>query len=202
MSKSLGNFFTVREILENYRPEEVRYFILTSHYRSPLNYDSEHLDNARAALTRFYTALRGLPDSEPNPDLDVADSDIGSGYRQRFEQAMNDDFNTPVALSVLFDLVREINSVKQTDTARASKLAALLKQLSSVLGLLTDDPENFFKGQQADGLIDNEIDRLVKQRVEAKANKDWATADRIRDELKEQGVVVEDNATGSTWRRS
>jgi cysteinyl-tRNA synthetase len=201
MSKSLGNFFTVREILENYRPEEVRYFILTSHYRSPLNYDSEHLDNARAALTRFYTALRGLPNAESDigPEFEI-------GYRQRFEQAMNDDFNTPVALSVLFDLVREINSVKQTDTARAAQLAALLKQLSSVLGLLTDDPENFFKGQPADGLpdslSDDEIEKLVKQRVEAKANKNWGTADRIRDELKEQGVIVEDNAAGSTWRRN
>ena len=193
MSKSLGNFFTVREILDNYRPEEVRYFILTSHYRSPLNYDNEHLDNARAALTRFYTALRGLPEVQADTDND---------YRQRFEQAMNDDFNTPVALSVLFDMVREINSCKQTDTEKAAGLAALLKQLSAVLGLLTDDAENFFKGQSTDGLSDDEVEALVNQRVEAKSRKDWATADRIRDELKEQGVVVEDSADGSTWRRA
>ena len=192
MSKSLGNFFTVREILEIYRPEEVRYFILTSHYRSPLNYDNEHLDNARAALTRFYTALRGLPEAKPDTQGD---------YRQRFEDAMNDDFNTPVALSVLFDLVREINTVKQSDLDKAAGLAALLKQLSGVLGLLTDDPENFFKGQASEGLSDEEVEKLVNQRVEAKAQKDWATADRIRDELKEQGVVVEDGAAGSTWRR-
>ena len=193
MSKSLGNFFTVREILDNYRPEEVRYFILTSHYRSPLNYDNEHLDNARAALTRFYTALRGLPEVQADTDND---------YRQRFEQAMNDDFNTPVALSVLFDMVREINSCKQTDTEKAAGLAALLKQLSAVLGLLTDDAENFFKGQSTDGLSDDEVEALVNQRVEAKSRKDWTTADRIRDELKEQGVVVEDSADGSTWRRA
>ena len=192
MSKSLGNFFTVREILDNYRPEEVRYFILTSHYRSPLNYDNEHLDNARAALTRFYTALRGLPEVQADTDND---------YRQRFEQAMNDDFNTPVALSVLFDMVREINSCKQTDTEKAAGLAALLKQLSAVLGLLTDDVENFFKGQSTDGLSDDEVEALVNQRVEAKSRKDWATADRIRDELKEQGVILEDKGADTTWRR-
>lgn len=194
MSKSLGNFFTVREILARYRPEEIRYFILTSQYRSPLNYDDEHLDNARAALTRFYTALRDLPEV---PAIEAGD------YQQRFEQAMDDDFNTPIALSVLFDMVREINTLKQTDMDAAAGLAALLKKLGEVLGLLQDDPEAFLRGQVfSDGLSDEEVDHLVQQRIDAKKNKDWGTADKIRDELKEQGIIVEDNAGGSTWRRS
>jgi len=194
MSKSLGNFFTVREILSRYRPEEVRYFIMTSQYRSPLNYDDEHLDNARAALTRFYTALRDLPEK---PAIENDD------YQQRFEQAMDDDFNTPVALSVLFDMVREINTLKNTDIDAAAGLAALLIKLGQVLGILQDNPEQFLRGQvSSDGLGDEEVEALVQQRVEAKKNKDWATADKIRDDLKEQGIVVEDSAEGSTWRRT
>ena len=194
MSKSLGNFFTVREILERYRPEEVRYFILTSQYRSPLNYDNEHLDNARAALTRFYTALRDLPDAEP--------AEQGE-YQERFEQAMDDDFNTPIALSVLFDMVREINTLKTTDTQAAASLGSLLKKLAGVLGLLQDDPESYLRGQgTSGGLSDEEVEALVQQRIEAKKNKDWAMADKIRDDLKEGGIIVEDSAQGSTWRRT
>ena len=193
MSKSLGNFFTVREILNNYRAEEVRYFILTSQYRSPLNYDNEHLDNARGALTRFYTALRDMPDAEP----------IDNGnYQSRFEEAMDDDFNTPVALAVLFDLVRDINSLRKTDINAAAGAAALLRQLAGLLGFLQGDPEEYLRGQAAgDGLSDEKINELVEQRVQAKQNKDWATADKIRDDLKEQGIIVEDGAGGSTWRR-
>lgn len=194
MSKSLENFFTVREILNSYRAEEVRYFILTSQYRSPLNYDNEHLDNARAALTRFYTALRDLPDAEP------VDSD---NYQQRFEEAMDDDFNTPIALAVLFDLVRDINTLRKTDMSAAAGAAALLRKLSNVLGFLQGDPEEFLRGQASeDGLSDDDINALVQQRLEAKQNKDWAMADKIRDDLKEQGIVVEDGAGGSSWRRS
>lgn len=194
MSKSLGNFFTVREILNRYRAEEVRYFILTSQYRSPLNYDNEHLDNARAALTRFYTALRDLPDADP---VDNGD------YQQRFEEAMDDDFNTPVALAVLFDLVRDINTLRKTDTNAAAGAGALLRKLAQVLGLLQGDPEEFLRGHASDdGLSDEKIDELVQQRVEAKQNKDWATADKIRDDLKEQGIIVEDGPEGSSWRRS
>lgn len=194
MSKSLGNFFTVREILERYQAEEVRYFILTSHYRSPLNYDDEHLDNARAALTRFYTALRGLPESAVNNTGD---------YRQRFEAAMNDDFNTPVALAVLFDLVREINTLKNTDLPQAAGLGALLKDLGSVLGILQGDAESYLRGDTEAGALDEAaIDALVQQRVTAKQNKDWATADKIRDDLKEQGILVEDGPEGSSWRRA
>jgi cysteinyl-tRNA synthetase len=195
MSKSLGNFFTVREILERYRPEEVRYFILTSHYRSPLNYDDEHLDNARAALTRFYTALRGLPEAEASG---------GESFHQRFHESMDDDFNTPEALAVLFDLAREINRVRGEDEQRAAGLAAELRQLGSALGILQDDPEQYLRGStsEAGGLSDEQIEDLIQQRLDARKAKNWAEADRIRDELQAAGIILEDGAGGTTWRRS
>ncbi|MBS1201890.1 MAG: cysteine--tRNA ligase, partial [Chromatiaceae bacterium] len=193
MSKSLGNFFTVREILARYRPEEVRYFILTSQYRSPLNYDDEHLDNARAALTRLYTALRGLPD---------AASAGGEDFRERFHAAMDDDFNTPVALSVLFDLVREINRVRPQDEPAAAALGSELRSLGGILGLLQADPEAYLRGQVGEmGLSDAAIDSLIAERVAARKSKDWARSDRIRDELGAAGVILEDGPGGTTWRR-
>ncbi|WP_177421298.1 cysteine--tRNA ligase [endosymbiont of Lamellibrachia barhami] len=195
MSKSLGNFFTVREILLRYQAEEVRYFILTSQYRSPLNYDSEHLDNARGALTRFYTAMRGLPQVES----------VGAeAFSQRFHDAMGDDFNTPEALAVLFDMVREINKLRDTDQAAAAGLAAELRRLGDVLGILQDDPERYLKGGEPgadDGLMDDEIDAMIQQRIDARVSKDWAEADRIRDALQEAGILLEDGAQGTTWRR-
>jgi len=189
MSKSLGNFFTVREVLKQYRPEIIRFFILTSHYRSPLNYSDEHLDEAAVALTRLYTALRGV---------EIVDTDIDADFKQRFEQAMDDDFNTPVAISVLFDLARELN--KADDKA---VLASSLKQLAGILGLLQDDPESFLKGGAGSGgLEEAEIEQLIEARKVAKANKDWTKADGIRDQLKAQGIVLEDVAGGKTiWRR-
>jgi cysteinyl-tRNA synthetase len=193
MSKSLGNFFTVREILARYRPEEVRYFILTSQYRSPLNYDDEHLDNARSALTRLYTALRGLPDAEPAG---------GEAFRERFHAAMDDDFNTPEALAVLFDLVREINRVRAEDEATAAGLGAELRRLGEVLGILQDDPEAYLQGEGgAEGLSDADIEDLIRQRADARKSKQWAEADRIRDELQAAGIVLEDAAGGTSWRR-
>ncbi|MCU7808451.1 MAG: cysteine--tRNA ligase [Candidatus Thiodiazotropha sp. (ex Semelilucina semeliformis)] len=195
MSKSLGNFFTVREILERYRAEEIRYFILTSQYRSPLNYDTEHLDNARAALTRFYTALRGLPEAE---------SAGGEAYEARFHEAMDDDFNTPEALAVLFDLVREINKLKESDVTAAAALAGVLKQLGAVLGILQDDPEAFLRGgfQSGDeGLSDEKIEVMIQARIDARTEKNWAEADRIRDALQDAGIILEDGAQGTTWRR-
>ncbi|MBW9269926.1 MAG: cysteine--tRNA ligase [Candidatus Thiodiazotropha sp. (ex. Lucinisca nassula)] len=194
MSKSLGNFFTVREILDRYQAEEVRYFILTSHYRSPLNYDTEHLDNARGALTRFYTALRGLPEGE---------SAGGESFKSRFHEAMDDDFNTPEALAVLFDLVREINRIKETNVEDAASLGAQLRELGGMLGLLQSDPESYLKGgASADGgLSDDKIDAMIQARIDARAAKDWGEADRIRDELQEAGILLEDGPEGTTWRR-
>jgi len=194
MSKSLGNFFTVREILESYRAEEVRYFILTSQYRSPLNYDEEHLQNARAALTRFYTTLRDLPEAAA-----LAESD----YESRFDAAMDDDFNTPEALAVLFELARETNRLKESGAEEAAALGATLKQLASVLGILQNDPEAFFKqaAGSEEGLSDAEVEALIEQRYQARADKNWAEADRLRDELKEAGIVLEDAAGKTSWRR-
>jgi cysteinyl-tRNA synthetase len=194
MSKSLGNFFTVREILERYRGEEIRYFILTSQYRSPLNYDDEHLDNARGALTRLYTALRGLPPAQPAG---------GGDFAERFEAAMDDDFNTPEALAVLFDLVREINRLRETEPASAASLGAVLRELGDVLGLLQEDPETYLQGSgdDQDGLDTARIEAMIQQRLEARSKKDWGEADRIRDELKDAGVVLEDGPEGTTWRR-
>ena len=192
MSKSLGNFFTVREILERYQAEEVRYFILTSQYRSPLNYSDEHLDNARNALTRFYTALRGLPEATPTAD---------SQFEKDFHAAMQDDFNTPEALATLFELVREINRVRAEDETAAAALAALLRQLGDLIGILQSDAESYLRGGASANDGDAEIDALVAQRNEAKANKDWGTADEIRNKLQEMGIVLEDGPSGTTWRR-
>lgn len=197
MSKSLGNFFTVRQVLERYRAEEVRFFILNSHYRSQLNYSTDQLDAAHAALTRLYTALRGLPKNG------VA---LHTDYERRFNAAMDDDFNTPEAIAVLFELARDINRIRteQSDQA-AVALGALLKKLAGILGLLQDDPEAWFKGAapgSADGLTDEDIEALIRQRLEARAAKNWAESDRIRDELKEQGIILEDAAGKTTWRRA
>jgi len=200
MSKSLGNFFTVREILARYRPEVVRFFILNSHYRSPLNYSDEHLDEAQAALTRLYTALRGLTGTE-NPMAGPA----GDGeHESRFRAAMDDDFNTAEAIAVLFEMAREVNKLRNEGPATAATLAERLKALGGVLGLLQADPEAFLQGgaeTEADGLDAAAIDSLIQQRLDARKNRDWAEADRIREELKAQGIVLEDGAGGTTWRR-
>jgi len=189
MSKSLGNFFTVREVLKQYRPEIIRFFILSSHYRSPLNYSDEQLNDAGLALTRLYTALRGV---------ECTETPLLEDYVKRFEDAMNDDFNTAVALAVLFDLARELNKAE-------NKLpyAVTLKTLAGLLGLLQDDVEKFLKGSASQqGLDEEAIEQLISERAAAKANKQWAQADAIRDQLKAQGVVLEDVAGGQTlWRR-
>ena len=194
MSKSLGNFFTIREIMQHFRAEEIRYFILTSQYRSQLNYDEEHLLNARSALNRFYTTLRGLPEARPAG---------GGRWVEAFNAAMNYDFNTPEALAAMFELVREINRLRNDDEVAAAGLAAELKRLGGILGILQQDPETWLRGEAAaDGLSDAEVDELVQQRLDARARKDWGEADRIRDELKQLGIVLEDGAGGTSWRRS
>jgi len=198
MSKSLGNFFTVREILTRYRPETVRFFILNSHYRSPLNYCDENLDEAHAALTRLYTALRGLNLSSPAAEKEAG----GEGFITRFEEAMQDDFNTPLAISVLFDLAREINRQKTSNEAIAKELALLLKRLASVLGLLKEDAEDFLCGGSDESCLSPEaIAEWIEKRLQARKAKNWAESDRIRDELKAQGIILEDSAQGTSWRR-
>lgn len=192
MSKSLGNFFTVREILQQYSGEEIRYFILTSHYRSQLNYDHEHLMNARGALTRFYTALRGLPAAE------YSDDGLFTG---RFTAAMDDDFNTPEALAIMFDLVREINRARQGDKKSAALLGAELKHLGNILGILQNDPDSYLRSGTGNGVSAEEIEALIQQRLDARKAKEWATADRIRDDLKALNILLEDSAQGTTWRR-
>ncbi len=193
MSKSLGNFFTVREVLTRYPGEAIRYFILASHYRSPLNYDERNLDQAQAALTRCYTALRGLPECPPAG---------GEAFRQRFQAAMDDDFNTPEAFAVLFELVREINRLRESDLSQAAALGAELRALGALLGILQQDPEHYLRLSTATaGLSDAEIDQLIAQRAAARARRDWAEADRLRQTLSDAGVVLEDSAEGTRWRR-
>jgi len=196
MSKSLGNFFTVREVLARYRAEEVRYFILASHYRSPLNYSDDNLDKARQSLQRLYTALR---------DVEAHDSSLDTTYADRFNAAMNDDFNTPEAIAVLFDLARAVNRARERPGEDARALASTLRTLGGRLGLLQADPESYLQGgtgKDAEGLSDAEIQTLVDARLAARAQKNWTEADRIRDQLVGQGILLEDGAGVTRWRRS
>ncbi|WP_343298276.1 cysteine--tRNA ligase [Pasteurella multocida] len=192
MSKSLGNFFTLREVLSLYDAESVRYFLLTAHYRSQLNYSEENLNLAHSALERLYTALRG---TDP-----TAVATEGQNYLAAFREAMDDDFNTPKAISVLFEIAREINKLKNEDILKANALAARLRKLAGILGLLYQDPEQFLQSGS-----DNDevalIEALIKQRNDARAAKDWASADAARNKLAEMGVVLEDNVNGTTWRK-
>jgi len=190
MSKSLGNFFTIREVLKQYDPEVVRFFILRAHYRSPLNYSDAHLDDARGALSRLYTTLKNVPPADARPDWTTPAG-------QRLRNAMDDDFNTPEAMAVLFELSNDAN--RSGDPAVSGELRAL----AGVLGLLERSAEEFLQGRaQAGGLDDAQIDALIEQRIAAKKARDFATADRVRDELKQQGVILEDSAAGTTWRRA
>ncbi|CUY58115.1 cysteine--tRNA ligase [Serratia marcescens] len=194
MSKSLDNFFTIRDVLGHYDAETVRYFLMSGHYRSQLNYSEENLKQARTALERLYTALRGT-------DADAAPAG-GEAFEARFREAMDDDFNTPEAYSALFDLAREVNRLKGEDMAAANGMAAELRKLAKVLGLLQQEPEQFLQGgaQVDDGEV-AEIEALIKQRNEARAAKDWALADAARDRLNEMNIVLEDGPQGTTWRR-
>ncbi|MBR7893343.1 cysteine--tRNA ligase [Burkholderia multivorans] len=193
MSKSLGNFFTIREVLERYDAEVMRFFIVRTHYRSPLNYSDVHLDDARASLTRLYTALK---DVEP----DALALDWNEPHAQRFAAAMNDDFNTPVAIATLFELAGEVNRTRDASLARQ------LKQLAGLLGLLGREPRAFLQqasgAAQAGALSVDEIEAKIAARAAAKRAKDYAEADRIRAELLDAGVALEDKPGGSTeWRR-
>lgn len=192
MSKSLGNFFTVREILKRYQPEVVRFFILRAHYRSPLNYSDQHLDDAKNALDRLYTALK---------DHEISDAKIDwkDDQAQSFKQAMNDDFNTPEAIAVLFDLASDVNK------SRSMHKAALLKQLGNVLGLLQQNPQDYLQQRNAaaNGVIfsPEEIEEMILQRLNARKAGNYAEADTLRKKLSDAGIILEDGSQGTTWRR-
>ncbi|NRQ43836.1 cysteine--tRNA ligase [Rheinheimera sp. YQF-2] len=192
MSKSLGNFFTVKDVLAEYNAEAVRYFLLSSQYRSQLNYSAENLQQAHAALGRLYTALRNVTPSHS--------IDLNSPYIVRFKAAMDDDFNTPEALPVLFELAREVNRFKETEPAKAAELAGLLNLLAGVLGLLQGDAEQFLQSGASDDDV-AEIEALIAQRNTARANKDWAAADAARDALTAKGIIVEDKNGVTSWRK-
>jgi cysteinyl-tRNA synthetase len=196
MSKSLGNFFTIREVLKKYDAEVVRFFILRAHYRSPLNYSDQHLDDAKGALTRLYTALKL---SSVRPELvEGGRIDWNEPYAARFKTAMDDDFNTPEAVAVLFDLANEVNR------SQSEEAAAQLKALAGVLGLLQRDPQEFLQGEASEGgLDDTAINAQIEARIAAKKSKNFAEADRIRKELADRGILLEDRPDGTTdWRRA
>jgi cysteinyl-tRNA synthetase len=191
MSKSEGNFLTIREILADTTPEVLRYFLLSSHYRSALNFSDDSLDNARAALTRLYISCRGLEPGEASVD---------DSFSQAFHAAMQDDFNTPEALAVLFKLANKINVLRNSDREQASQYVGLLRQLGAVLGILEAAPEDFFTAA-LDTEMRQQIELLVARREVARRNKDWATADAVRDELQQLNIEIEDTATGTVWRQ-
>ncbi len=197
MSKSLNNFFTIREVLEQYESESVRFFLINAHYRSQLNYSTDNITAAKSALERLYTAIRNL-------DLTDTFADEGSEYESRFIAAMDDDFNTPGAIAVLFDLAKEINQFKSSNPARAAQLGACLQRLAEPLGLLQQDPEIWLqsgKGDEGD-LTPADIDELIVERNKARADKNWVRGDELRDQLTSAGIILEDSASGTSWRRS
>ena len=193
MSKSLGNFFTIREVLEKFNPEVVRYLMVSSQYRSSIDYSDASLKEAKTALERLYTALRGQV---------VAESYVATEYTSRFEDAMRDDFNTPVALSVLFELVRELNKARAEGSEQAATLAAELKALAELVGLLSQDPEYFMQNSTVnDGLSAQAIEDYIAERAQARKDKNFSRSDEIRDLLLEQGITLLDTREGTTWTR-
>ena len=195
MSKSLNNFFTIRDILEKYDGETLRYFLISSHYRSPLNFSNTNIDSAKSALKRLYTATRGLSD---NVDIDYF-SNNNLDYEDRFNSALNDDFNTPIAISILFEIAKQINVERLNDLKKANALSQLLKKLANFLGILEYDADEYLK--QGSELSENEILDKISKREQARLSKDFAMSDQVRDELLEFGIILEDTEDGTTWRR-
>lgn len=197
MSKSLGNFFTLREVLQQFQPEVIRFFILASHYRSPLNYSIDNLDEAKAALTGLYTALR-------DSDTDASGEPIQKRLDE-FNGYMDDDFNTPKAISLLHELARDLNRNKDKAAKEALALAATLRKLGDVLGILQDDPQRFLQAKieaNANDIDEDSIQNFIDQRLEAKTAKDYQKADEIRDHLATLGISLEDTPQGTIWRRN
>ncbi len=193
MSKSLGNFFTIREVLKKYDAEVVRHLLIASHYRSPINYAEQSLKQSIAALERLYTALKGL-------DVENAKLLANSRFEKAFYAAMDDDFNTPEAFGVLFEIAKEINRQKADNSEYASQLGALLLKLGNWLGMLETSPEDFLQGNENADVDPAVIDQLIAERDQARADKDWQKADQIRDQLAAMKVILEDGADGSSWR--
>ena len=195
MSKSLNNFFTIRDVLEKYDGETLRYFLISSHYRSPLNFSDENLASAKSALTRLYTAIRGLSASTKAMDQVSMRFD----YEKRFNEALDDDFNTPIALSILFEIAKHANTEREDDKVQAGALSELLKKLGNHIGIMGYDAEDYLK--MGIELSDAKIDEKIRQRESARASKDFAMSDQIRDELLALGIILEDSINGTTWRR-
>ena len=193
MSKSLNNFITIKDALHDHSSEVLRFFLISSHYRSPLNYSDEGLKEAKNSLDRLYNSLEGLQFLDKNFDK--------SKYSEKFHNAMQDDFNTPSAISILFDLVRQINAYKKkNDTEKANSLASELVQLSGILGILQNSFEDYFTSGAS--LTNAEIENFILKRNQARANKDFALSDKIRDELLEKGISLEDKESGTIWKKS
>ena len=190
MSKSLGNFFTIRDVLKQYDPEVVRFFILRAHYRSPLNYSDAHLDDAKSALTRLYNTLANVPPAAFQAACDA------NAYTRRFYDAMNDDFGTAEAMAVLFELAGEANKTQ------SAELSGCLKALAGTIGLLQRNPTEFLHGGTPAGGLSNEaIEELIARRRQARADKNWAESDRIRDLLAAENITLRDGADGTSWTR-
>lgn len=195
MSKSLGNFFTIREVLKHYNPEVIRYFLSSVHYRSYIDYSEDGLREAHSALERFYQALKAVP-------VVAQEVTLQNDYEQRFVAAMDDDFNTPRALAILFEITSELNKAVREGDSAAPQLAAQLKSLAGMIGLLQQEPDQFLQGEAGEGdLSAEEIEALIEQRSLARKNKDFAEGDRIRDLLAEKGIILKDSREGTGWYR-
>lgn len=190
MSKSLGNFFTIRELIEKYSAEVLRYFLISVHYRSSLQFSEQNIKQSQHALERFYTALRELPEESPVEN---------SPFEEKFIAAMDDDFNTPIAFSILFELSHEIQRLRTQDLTLAAKHGALLKKLGNVFGILQTTPSDFLQSGQPNMDMEK-IEELIQLRNEARKKRDWAEADRVRDLLLSMSIHLEDQAEGTTWR--
>jgi cysteinyl-tRNA synthetase len=200
MSKSRGNFFTIREVLKQYSPEVLRYFLLASHYRSPINYSDENLEMAQAALKRLYTAIRGLPlATKQQPSLSAEEKKLQDDILTSFKNAMDDDFNIPLALSCMFELARHINKLRDAGKIEIASAHAkvLCHEMGDLLGIMQQNPDQFLQ----EGVDETKITQLIDARNQARANKDWAAADQIRNTLLEMGVIIEDTAQGTTWKK-